>query len=111
MKIRFGLHLDGQRGWRAGNRLAEPVMGPLSLLFLLEAQLGLVRNFPGRVERIVQYRECLKTCDSPSRFYHATFAADDHRHVGDREEPYRFSSVEALIADFLSDVKRERGAR
>ena len=35
----------------------------------------------------------------------------DHRHVGDREESYRFSSVEALIADFLSDVKRERGAR
>ena len=35
----------------------------------------------------------------------------DHRHVGNREEPYRFSSVEALIADFLSDVKRARGAR
>ena len=35
----------------------------------------------------------------------------DHRHVGDREEPYRFSSVETLMADFLSDVKRARGAR
>ena len=35
----------------------------------------------------------------------------DHRHVGNREESYRFSSVEALIADFLSDVKRARGAR
>ena len=35
----------------------------------------------------------------------------DHRHVGNREEPYRVSSVEALIADFLSDVKRARGAR
>ena len=35
----------------------------------------------------------------------------DHRHVGDREESYRFSNVEALIADFLSDVKRARGAR
>lgn len=35
----------------------------------------------------------------------------DHRHVRNREESYRFSSVEALIADFLSDVKRERGAR
>ena len=35
----------------------------------------------------------------------------DHRHVGEREESYRFSNVEALIADFLSDVKRERGAR
>ena len=35
----------------------------------------------------------------------------DHRHVGNREESYRFSSVQALIADFLSDVKRARGAR
>ena len=35
----------------------------------------------------------------------------DHRHVGDREEPYRFSSVETLMADFLSDVKRARGTR
>jgi len=34
-----------------------------------------------------------------------------HRHVGDREESYRFSSLEALIADFLSDVKQARGAR
>ena len=35
----------------------------------------------------------------------------DHRHLGDREESYRFSNVEALIADFLSDVKQARGAR
>ena len=35
----------------------------------------------------------------------------DHRHVGRREESYRFSNVETLIADFLSDVKRVRGAR
>ena len=35
----------------------------------------------------------------------------DHRHVGGREESYRFSNVETLIADFLSDVKRVRGAR
>jgi hypothetical protein len=35
----------------------------------------------------------------------------DHRHVGDREEFYRFSGIEALIADFLADVKRARGAR
>ena len=35
----------------------------------------------------------------------------DHRHLGGREESYRFSGVEALIADFLSDVKRARGAR
>lgn len=29
----------------------------------------------------------------------------DHRHVGDREDEYSFSSVEQLLADFQSDVE------
>lgn len=29
----------------------------------------------------------------------------DHRHLGDREEPYRFLTPERLMADFLADVK------
>jgi len=33
----------------------------------------------------------------------------DHRHLGELEEPYRFSSVPALMADFLADVRRARG--
>ena len=35
----------------------------------------------------------------------------DHVHYGDREAPYRFSSLEKLVADFLADVARltERG--
>lgn len=28
----------------------------------------------------------------------------DHRHYGDREEPYGFTSPETLMADFLADV-------
>lgn len=32
----------------------------------------------------------------------------DHRHYREREEPYRFSGVEQLMADFLADVERER---
>lgn len=32
----------------------------------------------------------------------------DHRHYGEREEPYRFDSVEQLLADFQSDVDRLR---
>ena len=32
----------------------------------------------------------------------------DHRHLGNREEPYIFTTVEALIADFLADVERAR---
>jgi hypothetical protein len=34
----------------------------------------------------------------------------DHRHVGPEEEPYRFTSVERLVADFLSDVEYVRSS-
>jgi hypothetical protein len=33
----------------------------------------------------------------------------DHRNLAEREEPYSFSTVEVLVADFLSDIKRVRG--
>ena len=32
----------------------------------------------------------------------------DHRHYGDREEPYVFQGVRQLMADFLADVSVER---
>jgi hypothetical protein len=32
----------------------------------------------------------------------------DHRHIGDREEPYDFRTPEALLDDFWSDVARWR---
>lgn len=35
----------------------------------------------------------------------------DHRHNGDREEPYRFTSLDRLISDFMRDVARWRGER
>jgi hypothetical protein len=34
---------------------------------------------------------------------------DDHRHIEDREERYVFKTVELLMADFLTDVRRLRG--
>jgi Family of unknown function (DUF6516) len=33
----------------------------------------------------------------------------DHRHIRGREEAYVFAGVDQLVADFLADVKRERG--
>jgi hypothetical protein len=33
----------------------------------------------------------------------------DHRHFGDREEPYFFKNVDTLIADFLKDIETTRG--
>lgn len=32
----------------------------------------------------------------------------DHRHRRGREEPYRFTTVDVLVGDFLSDVAEER---
>jgi hypothetical protein len=34
----------------------------------------------------------------------------DHRHFEGREEPYAFTTPEALIEDFLAGVKKLRGA-
>ena len=31
----------------------------------------------------------------------------DHRHYRKREEPYAFTDVETLVADFLADIRRE----
>ena len=30
----------------------------------------------------------------------------DHKHVGEREQPYIFSTIERLVADFFQDVMR-----
>jgi hypothetical protein len=32
----------------------------------------------------------------------------DHRHLGDRQEPYQFTGIDALIRDFSVDVRRAR---
>lgn len=34
----------------------------------------------------------------------------DHWHYRDREEPYAFTDVDTLVADFLADVAREQCA-
>lgn len=76
MKITFGLRLDGERGWRPANRLGMPVFEPLGFLNLLETRLGLLRAECTHAERVTQYRECLKRCDTPERYYHASFGID-----------------------------------
>jgi len=42
--------------------------------------------------------------------YHNERGKGDHRHIGEVETPYRFISVEQLMADFWSDVRALRGA-
>ncbi len=33
----------------------------------------------------------------------------DHRHIGQREEPYGFKDIETLLDDFFNDVAKARG--
>ena len=33
----------------------------------------------------------------------------DHRHYGDREEAYRFVSIERMLEDFRRDIEKVRG--
>jgi hypothetical protein len=77
MKLRLGMHLDGQFGRHAENRLGVSDVGPLGLLAILETQLGLVPPQGSPSERIVQYRDCLLKLDGSSRFFHESLAADD----------------------------------
>ena len=76
MKIRFGLHLDGQRGHHVCNSIGEATVGPLGLLSILESQMGLPPVTVHPSTRIVQYQACLEACDTPDRFYHRSFATD-----------------------------------
>ncbi len=46
------------------------------MLGLLETRLGLLRAECTQAQRMTQYRECLKRCDTPNRFYHASFEVD-----------------------------------
>jgi hypothetical protein len=57
---------------------------------------------------LVKYRlayvvggECLLRYDNEA-------GKGDHRHVEDREEPYGFSSIDGLLADFWADVDARR---
>ena len=76
MQIIFGLLLDGEHGVHPGNRLGTSIVGPLGLLNILETRLGLLKAQCTQAQRVTRYRECLKKCDTPDRFYHASFAID-----------------------------------
>lgn len=66
----------------------EPVVGSMHFF-----KYSLFYGYPGK--RVVGYDNERKK--------------GDHRHIEGREEPYLFSTVEVLVADFLSDVRYVRG--
>lgn len=77
MKTPFGFNLDGQRCWHIGNSLNEISVGGSGLLGILEPQLGLINVPVPQSRRVVQYLECLKSCDNPKCFYHRSLDADE----------------------------------
>ena len=76
-RVRFGLALDGERGWHARDALGESTVGPLGFLTLLETQLGLTRAAISASERVVQWRACLAACRTGTRFYERSFQANE----------------------------------
>jgi len=77
MKLRLGVHLDGQHGRLPVNQMGVADIGPLGLLGILETQLGLAPPMVSAAQRCVQYRECLQQLDGPDRFFHRSYEADD----------------------------------
>jgi len=77
MIVRFGLELDRLVPAAAQTRLGHVTAGPGTFLSILETQLGLSAPAVPPATRLVQYRACLKQCDSPRRFYHRSFQVDD----------------------------------
>lgn len=75
-RIILGRYLDGERATEAQNTMGKSVVGPLGMLSLLETQLGLLRLQPAISERIVQYADCLRELDTPTRFYSQSFDTD-----------------------------------
>jgi hypothetical protein len=40
--------------------------------------------------------------------YDSEVGKGDHRHIGDKKEPYPFTTYDALLADFWNDVEAWR---
>lgn len=65
----------------------------------------LPRPVPGS-EHSFKYRLALVIDDECVLRYDNERGKGDHRHYGEREEPYRFTTPEALFADFGVDARR-----
>lgn len=75
--IRFGMNLDGNRGWILNNQVGAATLGQQGLLNVLEVHLGLVRAPVSHAKRVVDMRQCLVECCTGERFYEASFKVDE----------------------------------
>lgn len=80
MQIVFGWKLDGPchplTATGATAAIGQPVVGPLGLLDLLEAPLGLTGPSTPAAVRIARYQGRLRALDDGARFYSRSFARD-----------------------------------
>jgi hypothetical protein len=77
MIVRFGLELDRLLPEKPESRSGFVSAGPATFLLILETHLGLANPLASHASRVVQYRNCLNSCDSTERFYHRSFHIDD----------------------------------
>ena len=64
----------------------------------------LPRKLPGSAHRY-KYRLALVRQEVCVIRYDNEAGKGDHRHVGEQEEPYRFTDLDTLICDFREAVK------
>ncbi|HUZ63819.1 MAG TPA: DUF6516 family protein [Acetobacteraceae bacterium] len=65
----------------------------------------LPRRLPGS-DHPYKYRMALIEAGVCVLRYDNEAGKGDHRHVGDREEPYEFTTIEQLLGDFEASIRR-----
>lgn len=77
MRVTLGLRLDERQGPLVDGGLAQPVLGRLGFLGLLEIHLGLAGPEVSRPERVAAYLGHLRRQDDGSRFYSKSLKVDE----------------------------------
>ena len=78
--------------------ISEDAFAELVLWSLPKPVAGSSHSYKYRLAFVVK-GECVLRYDNEA-------GKGDHRHVGSREQRYRFASIDRLISDFLKDVRR-----
>ena len=78
--------------------LTDEAFAEIALWLLPSPVPGSAHSYKYRLALVVN-GECVMRYDNER-------GKGDHRHIGDREEPYTFTTLEALIRAFNQDVER-----
>ena len=77
MKIHFGLYFDGMSPNPAPNAMGEKWLGPLGMLALLQAQLGIAPSQVSHTSRVIEYLKLLQEHGQPHHFFHKSLQVDE----------------------------------